>query len=74
MSVDWALFDADAENVLIEIYYGFMQSDLNFAESNGHLVGTTLGQFILRQNGAIVRDFAWKSETVIADTAALQQH
>ncbi len=73
VSVDWAVFDGDADNAYLEIYYSFGQADLNFAPSEKGFTATTLGQFVIKQNDVVVKEFAWKTETVIADTAELSQ-
>ncbi|MBN1481532.1 GWxTD domain-containing protein [candidate division KSB1 bacterium] len=73
VSVDWALFDVDAENTFIEIYFSFLQSDLNFTKTDQHCTATTLGQFFVLKNEEIVKEFAWKTETVVQDTLELEQ-
>lgn len=73
VSVDWAIFDGDAENAYLEIYYSFSQADLNFEKTDNGFTGTTLGQFVLSKDGEVVNSSAWKTETVIADTAELSQ-
>jgi len=72
-SVDWAVFDYDAENVYLEIYYSFLQSDLCFEKAGDQLHGLTLGQFLVNRGEETVVSHAWKSETFVADSAALKQ-
>ena len=72
-SIDWAVFDYDEENVYVEFYYSFMQSDLYFEQADGQLHGITLGQIALLQGEEVIVSDAWKSETSVADSAELQQ-
>jgi GWxTD domain-containing protein len=73
VSVDWAVFDGNAENAYLEIYYSFGQADLNYEQRNEEFVGTTLGRLVISKGDEEIENFAWKSETVIPDTAQLSQ-
>ena len=71
--VDWAIFDYDAENVYVELYYSFMQADLHYEQAEDSLRGLTLGQVAFMQGDNVVVSNAWKSEMLIADSTVLQQ-
>ncbi len=71
-SVDWAVFDYDDDHAFVEVYYSFLQSDLNFEAKDGKLHGLTLGRVDLLRGGDIVQSNAWKTETFVADSAELQ--
>lgn len=72
-SVDWAVFDYDADNVVVEVYYSFLQADLNFQQTDDQLHALTLAQINVLKGDEVLFLNAWKNETTVADSIELQQ-
>lgn len=68
-SLDWASFEYDRQNAYVEFYYAFPASELNYLEAEGFRKGLTLGVIRLFADGALQREFPWKTENIASETS-----
>jgi len=71
LSVDWATFRYDAKQLYVEIYYSFIESELNYKEADNHFLALTWGRLKVFRNDTLYKDFYWKNQNQIHDLQEL---
>jgi GWxTD domain-containing protein len=65
LNVDWAAFQYDDEQLMLEIYYDFLQNKITFVNESDKYIGTTLGQLKIFQDAAFINQYAWKNQRML---------
>ena len=65
LNVDWAVFQYDSEQLMLEIYYDFLQNNITFVNEDDKFIGTTLGQLKVFQNDIFINQYAWKNQRIL---------
>ncbi len=73
LDVDWAIFQYDQQQVMLEVYYSIFQNEIHYLEQSGQLIGLTMGQLKIFKGDEPFRQFAWKNQNVLQDTAQISE-
>lgn len=73
LSLDWAVFQLDEQQVYLEVYYSFPQSEINYRSENGRFTGQTLCQLKVFRADTLLQNFAWKNQNVLDDSSQLDE-
>jgi GWxTD domain-containing protein len=71
LNVDWAVFQLDQDSLLVEIYYGIPQADLQYQYTNGQYSAFTLGRLQVYSGDLLTNRFVWKNQDMVQDTSEL---
>ncbi|MDZ7725129.1 MAG: GWxTD domain-containing protein [candidate division KSB1 bacterium] len=69
-NLDWAVFQSGDQPVL-EFYYSFPKQDLSYVSTEDSFQGLFLGTLQFYQDDSLIQKFAWKNQSIIADTNAI---
>ena len=71
MNVDWAVFQYDQNQLYVELYYSFRQTDLTYKSGQDGWTAMTLGTLRVLQSGTLYKEYVWKNQNLIADSSEL---
>ena len=72
LDIDWATFRYDETHTMLEIYYAFLQNDIQYRFENDSYVGITVGELRIYQGGNFLTQYAWKNQNIVPDSLQLQ--
>lgn len=71
LNVDWAIFQYDQKQHLVEIYYDFLQNKIKYISENDKFIGLTLGQLKVYKDDTLIDQHVWKNQKVIHDSSRI---